>query len=345
MAKAKKLPSGNWRVLVYDGLDADKKRKYISFTADTAAEAEYMALEYTLKKKRADKPENLTVGEAIDRYIESKDAVLSPSTIRGYKGIRKNNIQGIMNLRLNKINQDIIQREFNNEAKSRSPKSLRNIHTLLSTVLKIYYPDFILRTTLPQKEKIDIYMPTKEEMKLLLNDVTGTEMELPVLLSMCLGLRRSEICGLTWDGVDFKNNTIRIRQAQVINSDGEWVMKNTKSYTSNRTITLNNTLIKKLSNQDDQTGAVVKLAPNVITQRFERIVKRLGMPNFRFHDLRHYNASVMLALNIPDKYAMERMGHATNNILKNVYQHTMDNEKEKINTIVDNYFDELIDEK
>lgn len=342
MAKAKKLPSGSWRVRVFDGYDAKGKSIYQSFTADTPEEAEYLASEYKYKRKRTDKPKNMTVGEAIDRYIESKDTVLSPATVREYKQERRNNLQGLMNVKLNNLTQELIQREINLESKNHSPKTIRNMHGLLSAALKMYYPEFILETTLPQKEKFDIQMLTEDEMKSVLNHVANSEMELPVLFSMCLGLRRSEICGLTWDCVNLNKRIIIIRKAQVRNDNREWVIKKTKNYTSNRTVTLNNVLYNKLSEEKDKTGFIIKLRPDIITQRFERIIKHLGLPRFRFHDLRHYNASIMLALGIPDKYAMKRMGHATNNMLKTVYQHTLENEEEKINAIVDEYFDNLI---
>lgn len=86
MAKAKKLPSGNWRVNQYVGKDANGKRIYKSFTASTKKEAEYMAANYTLNGDHEQKPPaELTLAEAYDRYIESKSNVLSPSTIREYR--------------------------------------------------------------------------------------------------------------------------------------------------------------------------------------------------------------------------------------------------------------------
>lgn len=56
--------------------------------------------------------------------------------------------------------------------------------------------------------------------------------------------------------------------------------------------------------------------------------------------MRHANASIMLALGVPDKYAMERMGHATNNMLKTVYQHTMKSKQDEVADVVDSYFEE-----
>ena len=345
MAKAKQLPSGSWRVQVFDGIDARGKRKYISFTADTAKEAELLALEYQLKKKRLDKPENITVGEAIDRYIESKDAVLSPTTIKNYISIRKNYLGNIINLKLNKITPELIQREINKESKIHSAKTVYNIHGLLSATLKLYYPDMVLRTTLPKKEKIIMQIPNDDDIRVLMTETYNTEMELPILLSVSLGLRRSEICGLLWEDVDLKKRTITIRQAKVTGIDTEYIIKTPKSYAGNRTLTISQVLYNALEKQVDKNGFVIKLTPQAITKRFLRLFSKLNIKNFRFHDLRHFNASVMLMLRIPDKYAMKRGGWATEYTMKNVYQHTFETETNEYENQVNNYMDNLLIEQ
>ena len=73
MAKAKKLPSGSWRVNQYVGKDKNGKRIYKSFTASSKKEAEFMAAEYVLlyKDKNSANHINLTLGDAIDMYIDS----------------------------------------------------------------------------------------------------------------------------------------------------------------------------------------------------------------------------------------------------------------------------------
>ena len=63
-----------------------------------------------------------------------------------------------------------------------------------------------------------------------------------------------------------------------------------------------------------------------------------------FHDLRHINASIMLALGVPDKYAMERGGWSTPSTFKNVYQHTFTAEREETDKKIDNYMDDLFSE-
>ena len=75
-----------------------------------------------------------------------------------------------------------------------------------------------------------------------------------------------------------------------------------------------------------------------IIYRFIKLQKSAELPHFRFHDLRHYNASVMLALNIPNKYAAERMGHADDTMLKKVYQHLMEDKNKDIDDSIEKYF-------
>ena len=71
MAKAKKTPSGRWRVLLYTGKDENGKRIYRSFTADSRREAEFAASEYAATNHNDGDPSAMTVGEAIDKYIDS----------------------------------------------------------------------------------------------------------------------------------------------------------------------------------------------------------------------------------------------------------------------------------
>lgn len=357
MAKAKQLPSGSWRVQVYAGKDAAGKRQYLSFTARTKKEAEYQALQWQLHYREVSRDTTaMTLQEAMEKYIQSKDGILSPSTIRGYDIILRNHLQGLMPVRLNRITPAMVQEAINQEAKpytddkgkthTPTPKSVRNIHGLLSAVLREYYPGLQLSTTLPQKALTEQSYLEPEQIGVLLRAVRGNELEIPVLLALWLSLRSSEVTGLTWDCVDFERSTITVRQARVRDKNNRWVEKTTKTTNSTRTISAPPYIMEVLKAAKEDAGPedhVVTIKGNCLYQRLKVILKKNGLPDIRFHDLRHTNASVMALLNVPDLYAQKRGGWATDRTMKLVYQHTMATKRNAVDEAIDNYFYSLME--
>ena len=333
MATAHKLPSGSWRVQLYAGKTPEGKRRYLSFTANTKKEAEYQALQYQLHYKEVSRdPASMTLDEAMEKYIASKDGILSPSTIRGYENIRRNNLKGLMPLALNRLTQPLVQEAINQEAKPytdkrgrrrvRSAKSLRNIHGLLSAVLAEYHPSLTLRTRLPQKEVKEQRILEPEQIAALLRAVEGNTMELPVLMGLWLCMRASEISGLTWDSVDFKHKTITIRRALVRDKDNHWVEKGTKTTSSTRTISVPDYIMDKLSAAKEASGGqerVVPLSSESMYKRLKTILRKHDLPDIRFHDLRHTWATMYLAAGGDVKTAASNLGHANAAMTLNVY--------------------------
>lgn len=353
MAKAKKLPSGQWRTLVYshtEYVDGKPKRRYESFTADTKRESEFMAAQFANDKTRNEKPKDITLETAIEYYISSKSNILSPSTIRGYHALKRCCFQALMPLSISKLTQIKIQQAVNQEAAIHSPKYVKNAYGLLSATLNVYRPELSLKITLPKAVKFSGYAPTDADIINLIHTTKGTDMYIPIILSATCSLRRSEICGLQWKDVDFVNGILFVKRAMVLKEKTdehpqEWVIKAPKTATSRREILVPKSVLKILKTEKGphkENEYIVSLSPNGITYRFMQLIKHHNFEHFRFHDLRHYNASVMLALNMPDKYAMERGGWSTMSVMKDRYQHTFSDEKFKHETILNSHFDNLL---
>lgn len=328
--KATKLPSGNWNVkLMVDGVR-------LSITEPTKREAEAKAAAVKTGLQSAQKRRDITVDEAIDLYIGSKDAVLSPSTIAGYRRIQAHALPGwLLGTPANAVTQQAVQKAVNEMAKERSPKSVRNAHGLLSAALTAYNPDMTFHTTFPQKAKYDIAIPSVEDIAKIAKAAKGTRDELPIMLAVWLGLRMSEILGLKWDDLD--GNVLHIRRARV--DEGE---KTTKTYSSQRDLLVPEYILRLMEEPPRTSEYIFPGKRQSLYSRFQTICKRAGVQHYRFHDLRHINASVMLALGVPNKYAQERMGHATDIMLKTVYQHTMSNEQKAVSEKVDSFFEGII---
>lgn len=334
LPKPKKTPAGKWYIqLMVDG------HRY-NGTFDTPEAASYWAA--GLKTRLAEdarSPLQLSVSDAMQRYIDLKTPVLSPSTIRGYNHIREA-LGPLENVQLNQLNQEQVQRWVGWMVREgKSPKSVANAHGLLSAVVGEYRPALTLRTRLPQKVKQEIQIPTEDEIRRLLEAARGTRYELPICLAVFLGLRQSEILGLRWE--DVSGDTITIRRAMVVGDDGP-VEKGTKTTSGTRRVHLPAHVAALLAAQPRKGDHITTLSGKAVYSGFCRLCDKAGLPHYRFHDLRHFNASLMLATGLPDKYAMKRMGHATNNMLKTVYQHTIREHEAAYDAAMDKALDKLL---
>mgnify|MGYP002623835944 FL=1 len=161
--KATKLKSGNWRVQI----QIDGKR--YSCTGETKKEAQDKAKQ-VFAGIELEKRIPMTVGMAIDKYIESKEGVLSPSTIRGYKAVRKNYFPDIIDMNISDLTQADVQLEMSKlSTAGKAPKTIKNAHGLLSAALEMFRPDFTLHTHLPENQKAELRIFSEEEMQKVWN--------------------------------------------------------------------------------------------------------------------------------------------------------------------------------
>lgn len=337
MANAKKLPSGSWRVQASITVNGEKQTK--SFTASTSDMAKYLALEWqTHQKEVRSDIGNFTFSEAIDKYIEDRKNVLSPTTIAGYEKIKRNHFKDIMNLKLNHITPQLIQREINNQSIKLSPKTVINHHGFLASVIGSYLDNFNPRTRLPSKQKQIRELP---EPSVIFNFIKGTPIELPCILSMWLSLSMSELRGLT-KSKSIKNGYIYVKEV-IVDVEGVPTVKLApKEFERTRKFKIPpyiQTLIDSV-----EGDYLVTLSGQALYKRFTRLLDKNGIDGVRFHDLRHLNASVMLQLNIPKKYAKERGGWKTDNIYEDTYGHTFSEERKNVDNTINSYFDLIVNQ-
>lgn len=367
MARRKKgeLPSGNIRRQVYDHSELvydkngnpvidpktgkqKKKRIYKSITAATANDANLIKAEIKSGKRKVCNYGSLTLSEAIDKYISESDAILSPSTIRGYRTIQRNAFVSIMAMPLSRITGDLLKSAVNAECKRTtgkknpkplSSKTVHNEYGLLCAVLNSYAPNIEKNITLPQLEHNQHELSSPD---VLYSIFKGTEMELPVILAMWLSLSASEIQGLTKSkSISTDGWYITIKEVLVKDEHNKVVVKNKgKRQARDRTLRLP-PYIKDLIDAVE-TDKLVPFSGDAMTQRFAKAVKKAGIPHMTFHDLRHVNASVMTLLKIPDKYAQERGGWQTDHIMKSTYMQTFSAERTAVDEKIDNYMYDVI---
>ena len=324
--KARKLKSGRWNCRAYVGMDKDGKQVYRSFTADTKAEAERLAALNTFCY-----PSDMRVGDMVLAYIESRSAVLSPSTYRCYLCAYKANIENhiISQIPVSMLDSVKVQRWVNDLTKTLSAKTVANCHGLLMAALKYFYPDVRINTKLPQRAQPKLHTPTTAEVTKILALAKKKDGELykAILLGGVGMMRRGEIAALDASDLDFKRNTISITKAYARTSDNKWVLKPPKTAASNRVVVMPQFVMDALPKE----GRVVDLSPAKISDHFRDLIRKSGITPFRFHDLRHYAASIAASSSVgaSAETIKARGGWATDSVMKRIYINQIGEEIDK----------------
>lgn len=345
MATPYRLPSGKWGIRVYSHTDADGKAHQKRITADTKREVTALAREYEYERTRLASGD-LTVSEAILKYIEKKRPLASPSTITGYETIyrvefspdpplflreekaRAKRSVRIGSIRLSALDSDKIQEWINDLSQIASPKRVKNVYGLFISAVKDAEPNISISVTLPQAVRPDLRVPTSEEVRLLLSLTDGTPMHTAISLAAFCSLRAGEIAALrrsdvVGDKLTVKRSMVRSGRAESLT----WALKEPKTTESKRIVPVPPFLAAEIAAGPER---VVDLNPTQISNAYLKLVIRAGIEHTRFHDLRHYYASFHHAAGTPDQYIMEWGGWSSDRTLKEIYRNTLADERERI---------------
>lgn len=329
---ARQLPSGSWTCRVrVDGRD-------VSITRPTKAEAvaEASAIKHGLKQPEKTSV-NMTLAEAYASYIDAREGALSPSTVAGYENLKRNTFQILMPLKLRDITSEQIQREIGKMVKNgKSPKYIRNVEGLLVSVLKQFAPDSRISIILPQKRKVELRRIEDPEIGKIIAAFSGTDMELPVLMALWMGMRMSEIRGARFE--DISGGRLHICRAIVSGENGDEV-KPPKTFSGDRWVSVPAHIQTLIDATGRSEGYIVPISGQTIYNRFIRGLDAAGIPRCRFHDLRHANAAIMVRLGVESRYAQERNGWSDDWMYKQVYAYTMTDRMIEIDRSIDDYFD------
>ena len=196
-------------------------------------------------------------------------------------------------------------------------------------------------TVLPklQKPQTNVYSITQIQNALAVADDLSTY--LLILLGASVGLRRGEMAALQWKDIDFAKSTISITQNRVHTAEGV-IEKSPKTQAGKRTITIGHDVANALRDAKSIYDEAVRsnpafkdlgyvlfkengepFHPDSLTQKWERFKAKHKLPSIRLHDLRHSNATAMIAAGINAKVVQHRLCHANVSITLNTYTHVL----------------------
>ncbi|WP_432664201.1 tyrosine-type recombinase/integrase [Wukongibacter baidiensis] len=345
--------------VIYLGRDEEGKRKYkwfSSFKRKKDAEKELTKIVAQYNNDGYIGLENITLKEYMENwqknYVEEN---LKPKTIASHKVCINRIIVQLGQVKLQKLQPIHIQNLYTYLLKEGrqdgngglSAKSVIQTHRVLRKALHQAVKLQLLNRNPadyvdpPRAKKYDAQVLNEKEIQEYIEAYKDTDIYIPFLLGITLGLRRGEALGLRWCDIDFKSKTITIRQT-LLYVDRNNIFSTPKSDKSRRTIVITENLLnilkKKKAEQDlyrsllggyddndlvccQYDGSI--MTPNSFSSKFKYIQEKKKLKKVRFHDLRHTNATLMLKNNVPAKVASERLGHSTIGITLDLYSHVM----------------------
>lgn len=218
--------------------------------------------------------------------------------------------------------------------------NILNLALKRASRLKLIKENVVQFVEVPKNKKYKNEIYNAEDMKKLLEKSRETSLELPIILASGLGLRISEILGLTWNNIDFNDFTITIDKITV-RDKGQVILKEPKTESSIRTISAPKEIILMLKQlKKDRLAAKLRgekshrelifydknlnpIAQDVLSKKFRYFLQENNLKHIRFHDLRHSHVTMLIDAKVPIKVISERVGHSNVNTTLNIYSHAL----------------------
>jgi integrase len=192
---------------------------------------------------------------------------------------------------------------------------------------------------------------TPDQIHKLLEAARGHPQEALFVLAVSTGMRRGELVGLKWQDIDFATGTLQVRRVlsrvptKMVKQIGEsYVEAETKTEKSRRSIVLAEFALEALkqhkARQEETkhkagarwidhdyvfctpTGRHLHPGHDVL-EELKKLLKKAGLPDVRFHDLRHSVATMLLSMGTYPKVVQELLGHSQISMTLDIYSHVL----------------------
>jgi integrase len=317
----------------------DGKRRYVSGKNKEETRANLRRAKGDAERGVVSDGGNVALSDYLARWLnDSVKGSVKPITHKSYAMlVNKHVVPALGNVRLSKLTPAHLQSFYRSKLDAGlSPRTVQYLHAVLHRALKqalrwgLVTRNVAEAVDPPKVHKKEITPLSPEQARTFLEAARGDRLETLYVLAVHTGMRQGELLSLRWDDVDLDAGVLRVR--------------GTKTARSRRTVKLSETALYALRNhlsrqldEIDRVGSLWRenglvfateigtpLNRHNLTQRsFKPLLKGAGLPQIRFHDLRHTCATILLSQGVHAKFVQELLGHATISITLDTYSHIL----------------------
>ena len=351
----RKRKDGHWEGRYTAGRNpATGKAIYKNVLGKTQAEVKEKLKKAIEEAKGLDvaKAESYTVGQWMDVWYEYYAKIkVRPSSHKTYEGYIKNHIKpSIGNIPLTKLTTLDLQRlyqklltegrvdrlEAQNQPKGLSPKTVRNINQVISSAMHLAIQQHLIAQdptdgcALPKTEHREMQTLSADQLAAFLLEAKHSGVFEMYYIELATGLRRGELLGLKWQDIDLDSGVIHVRR-QVGRIDGKVQEAPLKTKNAYRNISIGADAVSILWEKKKQDGGRSEyvfpsptggpMSPDSVLKMLHRVLDRAGLPEIRFHDLRHTFATLALQNGVDVKTVSGMLGHFSAGFTLDTYAH------------------------
>jgi integrase len=293
----------------------------------------------------------VSLSKFLDEWLVVAKTSVRPNTYQQYSQVVHQHINPVLGeIVLRDLRPDHVQSLYTNKlANGVSPNTTRMIHAVIHRALNhalklgLVYRNVADSVTRPKVVRKEMKTLNDYQVRQLIQVAESEQMRLLLWVAVVTGLRQGELLGLKWSDLDWTSRRIQVqRQVQRRKGDG-LVFCEPKSASGRRVIVLGKSTIEKLREyKNNQLKERILLGekwqdydlifpspigtpldPSNVLKAYKDCLKRAGLPNLRFHDLRHSAATLMLQQGVNPKIVSERLGHSDISLTLNTYSHVL----------------------
>ena len=360
--------SNGWyfRMRVKDENGNSKIKRFSGFKTKTEAKKVY--LKYKSEPYR--ETSNELFRNLVTKWFDTiyKGTVAETTAETRWYSIRKHILPHFGNIPINKITTKMIDDFYYKKlGEGLSPKTIKDFHNTLRNIFKqgvkwkLVVNNPVLDATPPKIEKKEMKIWNEEETNRFIDYILGKENEAFYILAIYTGMRRGELLGLKWEDIDFDARKIRVQRSLTRVTNKGLILKDAKTRSSRRTISIPPFVIDSLKRHKEQQDARIRKLkgayndqgmvftayngnfkdPDNILREFKNHIKKAGVPEIRIHDLRHLHSTMLLKIGTNPKIVSERLGHSSIDVTMDIYSHVTPDMQEDIALMLENKFSDI----